>query len=99
MQHCAAECARSPTRRALFGCSAGAGRAGEVGALERRGVPGTLSRPQTSRPRVRKMMEYYYADLLQYAVGGYSEPAGLRPGLLCEERRRGGGREANCTPI
>ena len=40
------------------------------------------------KQRTRKMMEYYHADRLNYAVDRHAESARVRSGLLREERRR-----------
>ena len=38
------------------------------------------------KQRVRKMLEYYHADRLNYVVIGHAEPARVRPGILREAR-------------
>ena len=51
------------------------------------------------KQRVRKMMEYYHADRLNYVVDRHAQPARVRPGLLREARRRGGRRQADRPPL
>ena len=51
------------------------------------------------KQRVRKMLEYYHADRLNYAVDGDAEPAGVRPGLLRQAGRRLGRRQADRAPL
>ena len=51
------------------------------------------------KQRIRKMMEYYHADRLNYAVVGHAQPARVRPGLLRQERRRRGRRQADRAPL
>ena len=51
------------------------------------------------KQRVRKMLEYYHADRLNYVVVGHAEPARVRPGLLREAGRRRGGRQADRPPV
>ena len=47
------------------------------------------------KQRTRKQIEYYHADRLNYAVIRHAEPARIRPGLLRQERRRRGRRQAD----
>ena len=47
------------------------------------------------KQRVRKLLEYTWADRLGYAVVGHPEPARVRPGVLRQGRRRAGRREAD----
>ena len=47
------------------------------------------------KQRTRKQLEYYHADRLNYAVARHAEPARIRPGLLRQERRRRGRRQAD----
>ena len=51
------------------------------------------------KQRVRKMLEYYHADRLNYVVAGHAEPARVRPGLLRQARRRRGRRQADRAPV
>ena len=51
------------------------------------------------KQRVRKLLEYTWADRLGYAVVGHAEPARVRPGLLRQGRRRARRREADRRPL
>ena len=51
------------------------------------------------KQRVRKMLEYYHADRLNYVVAGTPNRSGVRPGFLREARRRVCGREADRPPL
>ena len=51
------------------------------------------------KQRTRMMMEYYHADRLNYAVAGTPNLARVRPGLLREAGRRGGGLQADRPPL
>ena len=51
------------------------------------------------KQRVRKLMEYSWADKLHYAVDRHAQPARVRPGLLRQGRRRPGRRQADRRPL
>ena len=51
------------------------------------------------KQRTRTMMAYYHADRLQFAVAGTPEPRRVRPGVLREAGRRGGGLQADRPPL
>ena len=47
------------------------------------------------KQRIRKLLEYTWADRLSYAVVGHAQPARVRPGILRQGRRRSCRREAD----
>ena len=51
------------------------------------------------KQRVRKMLEYYHADRLELRGRRHAEPARVRSGLLRQERRRLGRRQADRPPL
>ena len=78
---------------------AGARRDADEGAADAATRTSASSPRPTSSSAARKMIEYYHADRLNYAVDRHAEPARVRPGVLREERRRGRRRQADRAPL